>query len=489
MAPTTLIAERFGGLNLAADPQELGWAGATDLLNVDFDQEGALSTRPGSTKLNSSAFSTAPQIAINWPALGGIGVLRTDASGIYLDKLTTGGTVTNVTGGAGSLNLGYAATLSSAVIGGSSASALYMVVQNTGTGAYDFPRKIQADATANTYDGKPKFLATWGPRIVQGWYSASANSPSGLHGGKHTVFFSNADGDTVNDDDWVDLDPGDGTDGLMGMVEWRNELYVFKRNAMYVFYGIATDSTGGAIFNYRKVSLPARFESASAGLDGVYVALADGIYRTRGDVPEEVSRPIRPLFTRTASTNVRRDGDVTLTWVVDKLYARYTNTANSATRTLVLYPRSGQWSIWGLASSRQMLSIDFGSGGETPLWMDASNIYKLDTSTATDNGTAIASSYLTGFQTVASGLSARLRNFYLYGVGTITHTLYGDLTTASQWTGTAATSVALGTSPVSERAVALQSGRCRALAIKLSAASGAWLVSRWEGRVMDVRSY
>jgi len=47
-----------GGLNLRADPFQLGRTESPDLLNVDIDPRGGLTVRGGMTKLNTSAISS-----------------------------------------------------------------------------------------------------------------------------------------------------------------------------------------------------------------------------------------------------------------------------------------------------------------------------------------------------------------------------------------------------------------------------------------------
>src|SRR5438105_2600412 len=64
MSYTPFVVNRFGGLDLIDDPQEVGPERATDLLNTDFDKRGILRARDGWSLLTSSA---APS---NFQAMG-----------------------------------------------------------------------------------------------------------------------------------------------------------------------------------------------------------------------------------------------------------------------------------------------------------------------------------------------------------------------------------------------------------------------------------
>ncbi|MBW3593776.1 MAG: hypothetical protein KY396_08780 [Actinobacteria bacterium] len=50
----------FGGLNLRDDPQEVGWQGAIDLLNIDLDRRGRVRQRDG-----VAVFATPPAAGAN----------------------------------------------------------------------------------------------------------------------------------------------------------------------------------------------------------------------------------------------------------------------------------------------------------------------------------------------------------------------------------------------------------------------------------------
>jgi hypothetical protein len=64
MPLTPFPLEQFGGLNVAADPVDIGLSGAVDLLNVDFGRLGALRTRPGATKLNATTPSSTGYLGL-----------------------------------------------------------------------------------------------------------------------------------------------------------------------------------------------------------------------------------------------------------------------------------------------------------------------------------------------------------------------------------------------------------------------------------------
>lgn len=86
--------DRFGGLQLHADPQEVGAAGAIDMLNADLSGERTrVGSRGGLSRLGTG---TASYHKIGGYTLAILGLLRNTGSALALDTVALStGTVTS----------------------------------------------------------------------------------------------------------------------------------------------------------------------------------------------------------------------------------------------------------------------------------------------------------------------------------------------------------------------------------------------------------
>jgi hypothetical protein len=313
--------EAFGSLNLRADPLELGSSGATDLLNVDFDRPGSVRTRPGSTKLNSSAFTAGTvQRVFEWPETRA--PLRYSLSGttVTIDVLDSGGTdsvFTTWTGaGVGGTYFGHA------FIG--TATTKYMfIAQQIVPGHRRVVRRVDSLGTNAASVGSCFCIAAWQERLI---LANIETAPAGAVTGDSVVFFSGAGTpETFSATDFIRPGLNDG-EPITALVAWHELLFIFKQTRMFIVYGTSVASDGSAVFNSGPSTCPpgstghvaAGEFPVVAGPDAVYMALADGIYVSTGGPPWRFRRPCghcstrppqpRSAATRTSASTSRADG-------------------------------------------------------------------------------------------------------------------------------------------------------------------------------------
>jgi hypothetical protein len=275
-------------------------------------------------------------------------------------------------------------------------------------------------------------------------------------------------------------------------------LFVVKRRALYVFYGTSVDATGGAVFNYRRVDLPSRTratanrggENMIAAADGVYLLLGDGVYRTTGGVPELVSRDITPIFDGTGDSTIlfpSTSTDWSIGYAANRVFISYP--VNSTYRTLVFDTLLREWFLWDTTCGQAALPTNViewtnSSGVPTGYFAVGGRVFSPTKTATSDDGTAIVSSYQSGFMVLADGQDANARAFDLWGTGTVTHQIANDYGAADS-----GTSVTLGTAPTPARGYDRTARRGRSLSFKVGASSGAWSLTRWMARMNGVRDW
>lgn len=461
MPTTPFVVDRFGGVDLLNDPQEVGASTAVDALNVLFDRRGRLRARDGYIDKTSALTPTADRYFLLVPvgseqycAVGPNGTtVNYDEVSTLTPTITNRGTVAT-----GALPQSWVAV-------GGIAGGLVKTILFTATGDGNPVRQWDIGTSTSDAAGKGAYVAALPleNRLAQARFAAAADTPSGANGSTSTVFFSDAGvPNTYTASSWVQLQPGDGED-IMAMGSWQNYLFVFKRTTMFVFYGTSTDADGLPIFNYRRISLPEPLTYSDvqpvAGPDGLYFLTAGGIYRTTGDVPANVSGLVRPVFDRSAPSSLAmgprevvgsRTIAPTLSWIGRRLLFNY-YTAAGAQRQLVWDQPLDAWTVWNLptrsnfAQAAQSTADDerldaMAFGGEEST---VAHVYEYGPVASTDDGATISWSYTSG----AYDLSANNRvsitlESALWGSGTATLQVANDV--GSFDTGSALT---LGTAP------------------------------------------
>lgn len=461
MALTPFKIDQFGGLNLRDDPTEFGAAAAQDLLNVDLDSRGRLRTRDGyasfGTTTDAALMVLPTPSTVNSALVGAVSWDAASSGTIQVDIFDSSGSVASTP----------TATSMGTVVPTGSYTRLgtYTWIPTWSASVNGVLRGFSNGLVNLTPTEMPAFVGVLptSSRLVQGNYHTSTTTPSGANGSRSTVFFSNPGlATTYSADNWVELRPGDG-EHITGMATWRDLLLVFKQSTCFVFYGESTDATGGAVFNFRPISLPTPLSRALgqtrpyvvAGDDGVYYSTNAGIYKTDGGDPTLISDVIRGLFTVSSgvSSSIRFDGNPPiLSWTNDRLLATYT-TAAGTTRTLVHDPVEGNWLLMsnlgttGTFATFPPLDYDAtpGTGDfqERMIFPSGTSLFYTDPNTTTDNGSGISWSYTSGaYDLDLPGQEKILRYSSMHGSGTVTLQIAPDL--GSVDTGSA---VALGTAP------------------------------------------
>lgn len=488
--------ERFGGLNLD-DPGEIGGEVAQDCLNVELDTGGRVRTRRG-----YEHFVTARDYATVWP---------TGVSGDFVIGTTVSATVRStdlyaVDSSGGETSLGVITKLGGAVgdrpfitsvasVGTLTATYTYIASYYSPTARGGLLQRFDNVSTLTPHaTAAPKYVAAWQGRLVQGHYISAAVTPSGANGSTSTVFFSDPGSpDTTPSTNWVSLDPGNGEE-ITGIVTWRELLVVFKETAAYVFYGTSTDSTGGAIFNYRKIDLGARINPArlgerpiTVGRDGIYFLSVEGrVYKTSGDTPAGVS----PWFFSQGAGTVSTD----LFWAGDRLHVKAAGGPQSDWRWLVYDPNTGFWVAWGIGLSSVFdwsapviadAAIVFQTTGSSNVYAmqaDASSWLNPSLAVTTDDGAAIDWRWQSGWYDLGSPNSKRAGPVVVAGSGTVTASVFADYGS----TDASSSAVTLGTYPALARAQQSKTRRGRRFSHRLSG-SGFAVVRSVELTVRDQR--
>jgi hypothetical protein len=336
------------GLNLTDAPNAVGPGEAIDALNVEFTERGAVKQRPGYAQFTGSELTNQPDSLSPFYTTAG-GRTLVVGNGNRLDVLDTSGASTaNST--APTANPHYFARF-----GGPTNEALYIA---NGT---DQVRRL-VGTTFSTPAGLSgqtgRFLAVTptSNRLVVARESGTTagNNPS-------SVNFSNAgDPETFTAADYIDLDPGDG-EAIMGVIAWREYVFVFKESKFWVHYGESVTSTGGSEFQVRKVKGAglAASRALCAGPEGVYFMDRQGVWRTKGGEPELISPQIDPFFLGGASlyykSNTLNHGSITasaMAWHEHRVYLSVpTGTSTTNDRMLVFDPRYSWWTLYDIPAS------------------------------------------------------------------------------------------------------------------------------------------
>lgn len=482
----------FGGLDLR-DPEDA--QGSPDLLNVQFGvQGGVLSPYPGGTLIGSLNHYYPDSIywsdATSRLLVAGV---STNLAAGYIRAETTGGTSTAVTT---SYNPGSLPWTIIDSLGGSSPSpAAYaangenvLVRYRSGTLttlSASCSTKTAAETSFSAYSRSgpaPNCVCVQNPdkRLVAAG-TDSAGGPNGVTSNDSYVWFSQpGNAEKWDETDFVDL--GDDGQKITAAVSWGNLVFVFKKTKFVVFYGNSTDSTGGAVFNYRTVdnAFPGNDTEIFTGNivvapDGLYVWTAQGVFFTAGGPPRLVSEPIQRMFTSTVSgyspttTSISQVGSGTGGAFYYKGMLYWTGIGGSGGYWYTL--RDGRWSRWdgpgyGLATNNDVLYTAAATG-----------IYSLSNSTVPNNASYYTSAYLAYGEAKAE---KHVRASELHGTGTVTLAWGKDLQTH----GTAET-VAMSSGIGHARTGA----RGRVLSFKIAGAAGAaWTVNRVVPLLQTVRT-
>lgn len=416
----------FGnGLNLTAQPDVIKQAEAIDLLNVTFTDVGAVKQRPGYDLLTD-----AP------------GAMRYDSLNPFykLDgtKQLLAGASSGVTGRVDVLNalgaLQYSLTglsagpFAFARFGSPGLETVYF-----GNGTDTIRRFDGAAFTAPANMPKGNFLAItgWDNRLVTAGFKTTTGGPAGVTSSPSHVWFSNPGApETWGANSYDQLRPGDG-EKIMGVVAWREFVFVFKETAFWRFHATTSDSVGNPVFH--KLAVQAGIGAVSpraivAARDGVYFMGRNGIYRTQGNEPTLISNLIDPMFIGGLSPHFQGEplnhgalSQATMAMFKERLYVGIpTGGSPTNDRTLVHDPRYGWWSLYDFPASA-MAAMRTSALEELvfALASGANHIGCHSDAYTTDNGVPINSRWRGGWFDVNNPDVKILPQWKLWGTGNL----------------------------------------------------------------------
>lgn len=482
--------QKFGGLQLSADSADVGLERALSGENFELAQDGSfVRTRAGVVQLGFTTLLSGTHCVRMVPILDAAGykmaAVSRDAAGVvYLDLINPStGAITAVGNWAGTAGTYFD---DAAVIGTPAAEMLFVAARQT------LLRKYTGGVLSASV-GKPRYVAVTptSNRLIQANFLGAADSPTGALGSTSTVFLSDLGApETYTATSYIHLRPGDG-EQITGVVTYQNNWCVFKSSSMFMFYGEGTLPSGQPEFLYRRVDLSGA-EATQGGIDSNQTVVAtrrsmyylgiDGIYATSGGPPSLVSGPLTELF---RSNQITLSQGVSSLWAVDdKLYFATVLVSGGAPVVYVMDEANGAWTKWtsSLFTSASVYRMPFVSwqkqysfapGSGTSVFFAVSRQpYYTNDGTTTDAGSAIASSYQSGFSDLGAPSVKTVARSQVWGSGGVTYSIATDYNAAD--TGSALT---LGVAPAVLTAQDRIARRGTQFSFKLSATSGAWRVN------------
>lgn len=434
MTISPFVVNRFAGLNLLSDPEEVGPEAAVSLLNVDTDQRGVLRTRDGYSNFTSGAGANAYKSLYFHPGGQLIGV-RAGGTETTEAFSSAGAVLTSsaafVAGNGGKVRF--------ASIGTPATSTTFIASSANSVLTWDgsaFAAAVFTGGSLYSPTSVPfTLLAAWKERLV------SASTASSV------VAFSDAGAPTVfSTNNFVQPDPGDG-ETTIALCGFGDLLFLFRQTKMFVFDGIDTDVDGEPIFVDRRQVFGniGSFLSYAVAPDGVYVLTSKGLYRTQGGPLVLVSEQPRGIFASVLSRTIPTDYDLLpATAVQNRLYfGAPASGSSSLDRTLVFDIETGDWLVWDIAAQSMTTSRYTAAGSLVTFGVPSKHIAQLDTAVTTDAGTAIAWNWTSGITDLSgeNRVTVTLESA-VWGTGTVTVQVANDH--GSVDTGSALT---LGTSP------------------------------------------
>lgn len=489
----------FGGLDLR-DPEDA--QGAIALSNVRFDvRPGRLDPRPGYTVIGSldhyypNAFHYSEAVA-RFSVAGS----STNGAGSFIQVQNASGSSSAVSTSYGDATVPW--SIVDAMGGSGLAPAVYYAngtdvlvryrsaALTTLSAACSTKTSAESSFSAYSRSGpKPRALCLQLPdrRLVAAGTYATTGGPNGAGSNESTVWFSQpGDAEKWDETDYVDL--GDDGDDITAAVTYGNNVFVFKKTKMFVFYGNSVDGTGGTVFNYRSIdkAFPGNDSEINQGNivvapEGVYVWTRQGVYVTTGSQPRLVSDAIQPMFS-TALTGYSHDTSASRSLLSGNgtgcgFYSRGTLYWSAVGTGYDWYTLSnGQWSKWSIDGG----GIGMATNGNALYTGLRTGFGLLSQDTTTDNGTAIASYYTSPYLMYGEPKAEKhVRASELHGTGTVTLAWGKDLQTH----GTAET-VAMSSGIGHARTGA----RGRVLSFKIAASAAGWTVNRVVPLLQAVRT-
>lgn len=428
----SLPFEGFGkGLNLVDKVDSVDPAECVDCLNVTFSQRGAIESRPGYNNLNASELTNRVESLAPYYKSSGTKQLLAGC-GTRLEALSTGGTV-----------VASATGLTKAVWDFSRFGKPNEEVAYAGNGT-DTLRKWNGEewtAPTATVDGvaaktMPKaaslcVFAAWN-RLVCGAFSTTTGGPGGAASSSspsHVYFSEEGNPEAFESTAYIQFTPGDG-EKVLAVIAWREFVFVFKETKFFVITDQARDSENKPEFVFQTIDTGVGLASSRAVCvhqSGVYFMSRDGVFRTTGQEPEQVSNLVEPIWSGDTSLfykgGVLAFGSVTncaMETSEEKIYLSFpTSEANN--RNLVYSPEYKWWALSNIPAScfatfrvenTNELVFGYSAGGKY--------VGRHKSSYTNDDGAAIKERWRSGWFDLGSADIKKIRASKVWGTGNVT---------------------------------------------------------------------
>lgn len=432
MSPSyqSLPFEGFGGgLNLLDKADAVKPAEVVDALNVLFTQRGAIQPRPGYNNLNAAELTNRVESLSPFYTAAGTKQLLAGC-GTRLEALNTGGTI-----------VASATGLTKAVWDFCRFGKPNEEVAYAGNGT-DSLRKWNGTEWTNptvTVDGagaktgiKAASLCTLPAynRLVCGGFSSKTGGPGGAESSPSHVYFSEeGNPESFESTAYIQFTPGDG-EKVQAVVTWREFVFVFKESKFFVITDQARDSENKPEFVFQTIETGVGLASPRAVCihqSGVYFMGREGIYRTTGSEPEQISDLVEPIWSGDTSL-FYKGGTLAFSEITncametwdEKIYLSFpTSSANN--RQLVYSPSYNWWSLSDLPAS---CFATFRVENETELMFGYSSggkyVGRHKTSYTNDDGAAIKERWRSGWFDLGSADIKKVRAAKIWGTGKVT---------------------------------------------------------------------
>ena len=292
-----------GGLNMRADPFQLGEDESPDMLNIDIDPRGGLAMRGGVERLNTSAIGAigaglfTPRAILAWMN-GTTPNLLVSANSLVYYATTTSFTSTTI---APSSTWGASmASFTGRIAAGTPLSNVYMAIGN-GTQSQKWNGTANTAMTVSAAGAWQESLATpTGTHMPKADLCAS-------HADRLWVASTNEDGTAYPNriryshpfypESWRSLDFIDvvgGGSGITALVPFNGTLLIFKRNSIHVLHGYDTDSFQ-LVQLTNTIGVPSPQCVAATESSVVFFSWPQGLFSYNGTDFDDLFIPLRPL--------------------------------------------------------------------------------------------------------------------------------------------------------------------------------------------------
>lgn len=418
-----------GGINLRDKVDAVKTSEACDLLNVLFTQRGTIESRPGYNNLTGSELTNRVESLSPYYTASGTKQLIAGC-GTRLETVSTGGSVvasaTGLSGGPWDF-CRFGKPNEEAVYAGNGTDALRK---------WDGSNWTSPTITVDGVGGKTGVKAgslcvmpAWN-RLVAGAFSGKTGGPGGAESSpSHVWLFEEGNPESIESTSYIQFTPGDG-EKVLAVVTWREFVFVFKESKFFVITDQARDSENKPEFVFQTIETGVGLASPRAVCihqSGVYFMARDGIYRTTGSEPEQVSDVVEPIWSGDTSLFYKQGTlafsaitNCTMETWDEKIYLTFP-TSEVANRQLVYSPEYKWWSILNLPAS---CFATFRVENETELVFGYSSGEKMiarhKTSYTNDDGVAIKEKWRSGWFDLGSADIKKVRASKVWGTGKVT---------------------------------------------------------------------